>query len=49
MFNSIFNSFGRTLGRILCYIFIAFILFIVFSTMKGEFQWENIKNLIFGF
>ncbi|MBQ3021434.1 MAG: hypothetical protein IJD92_04330 [Bacilli bacterium] len=49
MFNSIFYSFGRTLGRILCYIFIAFILFIIFSSMKGDINiWEIIKeNLLF--
>ncbi|MBQ3021680.1 MAG: hypothetical protein IJD92_05615 [Bacilli bacterium] len=49
MINSIFNSFGRTLGRILCYIFIAFILFIIFSSMKGDINiWEIIKeNLLF--
>lgn len=48
MFNSIFNSFGRTLGRILCYLFVAFILFVVFSSMKGDVNiWENIKNSIY--
>lgn len=41
MIKIIFSSFGRTLGRILCYIFIAFILFICFSSLKGEFQWDN--------
>jgi len=45
MFNSIFNSFGRTLGRILCYIFIGFLLFVILSTMKGEFDlWKIIEN-----
>lgn len=45
MLNSIFNSFGRTFGRILCYIFIGFLLFVVLSAMKGDVDiWESIKN-----
>lgn len=44
MLNSIFNSFGRTFGRILCYIFIGFLLFVIFSSLEGGLSWENIKE-----
>lgn len=48
MINTIFNSFGRTLGRILCYVFIAFILFLIYSSMKGDIDiWEIIREKIF--
>lgn len=45
MIKTIFNSFGRTFGRILCYIFIGFILFMIMSALKGDINiWENIEN-----
>lgn len=49
MLNSIFNSFGRTFGRILCYIFIGFLLFVIISSLEGGFSWENIKEQLFSF
>lgn len=45
MLNTIFNSFGRTFGRVLCYIFIGFLLFVVLSSMKGDLNiWESINE-----
>lgn len=49
MINSIFNSFGRTLGRILCYIFIGFLIFSIIFLTKGGIEWENIKENLFSF
>lgn len=41
MIKIIFNSFGRTFGRILCYLFISFILFAIIFSLKGEIQWQE--------
>lgn len=45
MIKIIFGSFGRTFGRIMCYIFVGFLLFMIMSALKGDINlWENIKN-----
>lgn len=49
MIKTIFNSFGRTFGRILCYIFIGFLLFVLMSFLKGGIEWETIKENLFSF
>ena len=48
MINTIINSFSRTFGRILCYVFIGFILFVIFSSLKGDIDiWEVIREKLF--
>ena len=47
MLKSILYSFSRTFGRILCYLFIGFIISLLFTCLKGDFNlWENLKNYI---